>query len=512
MPGFAGPHTNDPFDAADLLELLGQASLLVVMLDPTGAITYINATGAALLGYTPAELTGRSWFETCVPEDDREKARAVFEATITGADFARHFENSVVTRSGEPVLFAWDNTVKRDASGRLVATLSIGADITERRRVERTHEWLMSLAEFTSDLVGAMDVEGRILYLNRAGRELLGVRRDESLQPYAIEQFHPSWAARLVVEEGIPYASEHGSWAGDTAFLRPDGTEAPVSQVIVAHRDAAGKVRHISTIARDTSAVTVAQRDVRRLNDELMDANRQLRTALEVEKGFLANMSHELRTPLNSIIGFTGIVRDGLAGPVNEEQHRQLDMVYHSSRRLLSLINDLLDLAKIESGRSTVEPREFELKSMIAPTVEALRPEANAKGIELTVHQPGGRLVLHQDSDKIEQILLNLIGNAIKYTNGGRVTVEVRVEGDDIIFEVEDTGIGIPPQHMPYLFNKFYQVWREDTAKPQGTGLGLSISLELAERLGGSLTAESDPGTRTRFTLCIPVVFTAPTS
>ncbi len=509
MPRSADLPIPDPFDPVSLLELLGQANRVVMALDAAATITFINPAGAALLGYTPAELTGRNWFETCVPEDDREKARAVFEAAITGEDLPRRFESRVVTRSGEQVLFAWENTSTRDASGRLAATLGIGTDITERRRIERAHEWLTGLAEFTPDLVAAMQADGEILYLNRAGRELVGVRQDEPLKPYSFEQFHPSWAARVVVEEGIPWASEHGSWAGDTSFLRADGTEVPVSQVIVAHRDATGVLSYISTIARDTSAVTVAQRDVRRLNDELVETNRQLRTALEVEKGFLANMSHELRTPLNSIIGFTGIVRDGLAGPVNEEQHRQLDMVYHSSRRLLSLINDLLDLAKIESGRSAVEAREFELKSMIAPTVEALRPEADAKGIELTVHQPDERLILHQDCDKIEQILLNLIGNAIKYTNEGGVTVEVRVEGDDIIFEVEDTGIGIPPQHIPYLFNKFYQVWREDTAKPQGTGLGLSISLELAERLGGSLTAESDQGTRTRFTLCIPITFTA---
>ena len=238
---------------------------------------------------------------------------------------------------------------------------------------------------------------------------------------------------------------------------------------------------------------------------ELERVNAHLIRATEAKSQFLANMSHELRTPLNSIIGFTGIMLQGMAGPLSAEQEKQMGMVHRSGRYLLSLINDVLDLSRIEAGRMRVEVESLDLRDSIAIVEQTMAPLARQGGLALVVELPDVPMGMTSDRGKIQQILLNLVGNAIKFTADGSVTVRAEARGDEIIVTVTDTGMGIGRGEQSHIFDEFHQIARAAGDKTQGSGLGLTICRRLARVLGGDVTVSSKLGEGSTFTLSLPV-------
>jgi len=254
--------------------------------------------------------------------------------------------------------------------------------------------------------------------------------------------------------------------------------------------------------------VALRQRTIRRLHEaegELRLAKEQAESADRLKSSFLATMSHELRTPLNSIIGFTGILLQGLAGELNAEQSRQLGMVRASAEHLLALINDVLDVSRIEAGGLDVEREPVDLEEVIGTAIEAMRPAAERKSLvllrEVEVRDP----VLESDARRVRQIVLNLLSNAVKFTATGTVTVRLREEGATLRLEVADTGPGIAPEDLDQLFQPFRQLDLRGSARGhEGTGLGLALSRRLARLLGGELVARSRLGQGSTFTLLLP--------
>ena len=241
-------------------------------------------------------------------------------------------------------------------------------------------------------------------------------------------------------------------------------------------------------------------------NQQLEEARKRAESADRMKSVFLATMSHELRTPLNSIIGFSGILLQGIPGPLNDEQRKQLGMVQSSARHLLALITDVLDISKIEAGQLEVECKPFDLPDAIRNVVASVDTLAQHKGLRLTVtvHDEVG--VVHSDNRRFQQVLLNLLGNAIKFTDTGGVDLLVRPDGpDDILAIVSDTGIGIPEEHLENIFLPFTQVADGTNKKYEGTGLGLSISHRLVERMGGRMWVTSDVGSGSTFCFTVPV-------
>ncbi|MDO8964760.1 MAG: ATP-binding protein [Coriobacteriia bacterium] len=256
-------------------------------------------------------------------------------------------------------------------------------------------------------------------------------------------------------------------------------------------------------VAERTAQLEDANRDLLSVNEELARVNVELLAASRAKSAFLANMSHELRTPLNSIIGFTGIMLQGLAGPLADEQRRQLGMVRASGAHLLSLINDVLDLSKVESGTVELAPERVDLRACARELVETLLPLAQSKGLTLTV-EDGDPVLVEVDPRALQQILFNLVGNAIKFTRSGSVTVRIGREGAQVAVSVADTGVGIAASELPGIFKAFRQVTSPDQGKPQGTGLGLTLSTRFAEMLGGTIDARSEVGQGSVFTLTMP--------
>jgi signal transduction histidine kinase/HAMP domain-containing protein len=243
-----------------------------------------------------------------------------------------------------------------------------------------------------------------------------------------------------------------------------------------------------------------------RLFREIQDKSRQLEVANKHKSEFLANMSHELRTPLNAIIGFSEVLLERLFGELNEKQDDYLKDIFNSGKHLLTLINDILDLSKIEAGRMELEPSTFDIASALSNAMTLVRERAQRHGIMLGLQVDPKLGDLTADERKFKQIVLNLLSNAVKFTpDNGRIDITARREENDIAVAVHDTGIGIAPEDQTAVFEEFRQVGRDYTSKHEGTGLGLTLTKKFVELHGGRIWLESEPGKGSTFTFTIPI-------
>ncbi|HNS15775.1 MAG TPA: ATP-binding protein, partial [Syntrophorhabdaceae bacterium] len=233
-------------------------------------------------------------------------------------------------------------------------------------------------------------------------------------------------------------------------------------------------------------------------------AMEKAQAADKLKSAFLATMSHELRTPLNSIIGFTGIILRERVGPLNDEQKKQLNMVRSSSQHLLALINDVLDISKIEAGQLQLAYEDVDVRQVIEKVVQTTRPLAENKGIGLDFRIIDGDMGIKADYRRLEQILLNLAGNAIKFTEKGSVNIICESDGPNLNVRVVDTGIGIKEEDMETIFKTFRQIDSGISRKQEGTGLGLSISKRLVKLMGGNIRVTSVFGSGSTFSFSIP--------
>ncbi|HXZ51730.1 MAG TPA: ATP-binding protein, partial [Burkholderiales bacterium] len=243
-----------------------------------------------------------------------------------------------------------------------------------------------------------------------------------------------------------------------------------------------------------------------RLFHEIEDKSRQLEIANQHKSDFLANMSHELRTPLNAIIGFSEVLQEKMFGELNEKQLDYLNDIHSSGRHLLALINDVLDLSKIEAGRMELELSKFNLPAALANALTLVRERAQRHGIALSLEVDPRLGEVQADERKCKQILLNLLSNAVKFTpDGGRVALSARLDTDKAEISVADTGIGIAKEDQQAVFEEFRQVGRDYTKKAEGTGLGLALAKRFVELHGGAIRLESEPGKGSTFTFTLPV-------
>lgn len=371
--------------------------------------------------------------------------------------------------------------------------------LLDARRAEETirreHELLTHIVETTPAGILVVDTEGTVSFANEVAERILGRVADGQLDLGAI-----------VRSGGLPRPREPIGTGEDTRYISVRTT--PLSA------DAGEPDRAVVVLADVTDRVLAderaeeyrqgLERAIDQRTRELLEVNRQLQQANDAKQQFLAKMSHELRTPLNSIIGFSEILLKGLSGPLTEEQERQLLMVRGSGQNLLEIVNDVLDLSRLEAGYSPVSISAVDVHARMQALVESMAGIAATNNVEL-VYECEGPVVIETDPDKLDQVVRNLVSNALKFTDaGGRVTVSVVPDDDSVAISVADTGIGIPEEEQERVFEAFQQVDRPDRARPAGTGLGLVICRELCGALGCDLTVESAPDQGSVFTVVAP--------
>ncbi len=365
-------------------------------------------------------------------------------------------------------------------------------EVARRAAEERLrHEKLFSdtIIESLPGILYFYDQDGRFLRWNRNFETISGYSAAEIVQMHPLDFFGAE--DQPLLQQRIGQVFENGEAVVEAAFLSRDGTSHP-------YLFTGRRVEFEGRTCLIGAGIDLSDREKRH----------RAEAADRIKSAFLATMSHELRTPLNSIIGFTGILLQGLAGPLNTEQGKQLGMVQNSARHLLALVNDVLDISKIEAGQLEVEREPFDPRRAIDRVMATVAPQAAAKGLplELVAPAPLGRWL--GDARRFEQVLLNLLSNAIKFTDAGRVTLSAeRLPGPPAMLRVTvaDTGIGIRDHDLAGLFQPFRQIASGLARRSEGTGLGLAICRRLCELMGGSIAVESTPGQGSRFTVTLPL-------
>ena len=386
-----------------------------------------------------------------------------------------------------------------------------------------------SVIEQAATGIAEVDLDGSIISCNRVMAESLGHRVRELEGRSFIHMVQESSQMAMSVQLDkirnsdlemasfeIPFVRSDGStmWGSVSLSLgrdyqnRPSGYLAFVKDVSERKSMEEELARHRGDleglVSERTAALAEANRVLTELNRELGAANTELDQANSVKSEFLAKMSHELRTPLNSVIGFSGVLRQEMAGPLTEEQDKQLAFIHNSGTHLLELVNDILDLSKIEAQEMTPQIERFDLRKLMDELGHFIERAANEKGLELQRDFRCEECIIESDRRFIYQIMSNLAWNAVKFTHKGTIELSLDETETHVVLKVIDTGVGISAQDLGKVFEPFLQLSVDRTYNEPGSGLGLSISKQLARLLDGELEAESELGLGSTFTLRLP--------
>ncbi|SPE33789.1 putative Histidine kinase [Candidatus Sulfopaludibacter sp. SbA3] len=499
--------------------LIGSSPLAVIEWDPDRRITGWMGHSEAIFGWSAAEVTGKRLDEFgLIYPDDRNMVREAIDALKSGV--SNIVRNRNYRKDGSLLYCEWYNSALVDQSGCLVWGLSLALDVTARHWMEEalrtSEEKFRSIVEAAPVGIFQSAVEGRFLSANSKLAHLYRYDSPEelirSVNDIADELFVKPEKRQQILRR----AQESGEFVQDEVEYRcRDGARFLSNLHIRMIRRAGGEpvlegfVEDITERKRAEEALREAhsalERRVEERTAELSAANERLTELDRLKSQFLASMSHELRTPLNSIIGFTSLLRRGLTGPVNEEQLKQLGIVQTSAAHLLALINDLLDVSRIEAGRADLLHEPFDFVEVVHEVVRSLQPMADRKSLAVVVDVPEPAIAMRGDRKRSLQVLLNLVTNALKFTEHGTVTVAAASAGNLLRVEVADTGIGIRPEHLAMLFEAFRQVDGSAKRVYEGAGLGLYLCRKLLTLMGGEIRAESDYGKGSRFLYAMPL-------
>jgi PAS domain S-box-containing protein len=524
--------------------IFNSANFSSIATDAKGVIQIFNVGAERMLGYTAAEVMNKiTPADISDPQEVIARAKALsvelatpitpgFEALVFKASRGIEdiYELTYIRKDGSRFPAVVSVTALRDAQDTIIGYLLIGTDNTARQLVEEErkkldqrlrdqHFYTRSLIESNIDAIMTTDPRGIITDVNKQMEALTGCTRDELIgapfKNYFTDPNRAEAAINQVLNEGNVTNYEL------TARAR-DATLTVVSYNATTFHDRDRRLQGVFASARDMT-------ELKRIEQALQQKNVELEEASRMKSEFLANMSHELRTPLNAIIGFSEVLRDGLIGEMSEQQRRFIGDIFSSGKHLLSLINDILDLSKVEAGKMMLDIESVQLSSLFTNSLSIIREKAASRRVQLSIDAPDDVDSIQADARKVKQIVYNLLSNAVKFaTEGGQVTLHAsrvpRAEVGRLSFagigrtfpladsefaeflriSVTDTGIGISQEGLERLFTPFSQIDSSLSRKFEGTGLGLAMVKLLTDLHGGAVAAESTVGKGSCFTVWLP--------
>lgn len=510
-------------------EMLDTAAIWIDMFDAHGNTTFWNLAAERISGYTREEVVGnaRIWEWLYPDRSYRSKMIETVKTMLVKNKRLENYETVVRCKDGQERIIRWHTNNYVDINGKILGGIGIGDDVTERKMAEEalkdSKRRLAEIIDFLPDATFVIDIDGKVISWNRAMEEMTGVNRNDVIGQGDHVYTVPFYGERRLqlldlldkddeeITSEYQYVQRKGNilyaevftpalYGGKGAYVWATG--GPIYDV------KGNRIGAIESI-RDITERKIAEEALQKSEAQLSNANRDLKIAIDqarkataAKSEFLANMSHEIRTPLNGIIGMIGLLMES---NLSAEQHEYTEIAHISSETLLSLINDILDLSKIEARKLELEMQDFDLGYLLKETKDLLAIGAYEKGLDLScMSDPAVPLQLRGDQGRLRQILLNLGGNAVKFTASGKIAIRASLEREDkesatIRFSVSDTGIGIPADRQDILFTPFTQVDSSTTRKYGGTGLGLAISKQLAELMEGRIGVDSQEGIGSTF-------------
>ena len=469
------------------------------LVDLEGRFLQVNAALCALTGYTEPELLTKS-FQDITHADDLAADLALVDQLLAGETRAFQMEKRYLRKDRTVVWGRVNTSLLRDGQGDPLYFISQIEDITARKRTQdelrRSEARFRSLIVNATDLITILKADGTILYESPPIERLLGYGGNELVGRNAFDLVHPEDRA--------------ATWAAFRALADP--AQEPMVEFRCQHKD--GSWRWLESTGtnlladEDVSGFVVNSRDItdRKRGDEALRTVLEEAQAANRAKGlFLNMMSHELRTPLQAVLGYSESLLIGSRDTLSPEQREDIGYIHQAGERMISLINQLLDLSRLEAGRLELATDPVDLAQVIEQVRQDVAPQAAGKGLDVQIELPPVLPLVIGDAERLRQILLNLAGNAVKFTSAGhiRITAAATARGG-VGVEVSDTGMGIPTHALPHIFEEFRQGDSSLSRRYGGAGLGLAIARSLAEQMGGSLSVSSEPGVGSTFRLHLP--------
>lgn len=474
---------------------LNIADELIMSLDVLGNITMMNDSGHRLLEYNKDELIGKNWFITCLPHDISTEVSGVFGKLMSGdSENLENLENLVLTKSGELKTIQFYNTILKDKDGAIKGIISSGRDITAHLKAEETlrnsfifNETLLKTIPFGMDIV---DETGTVLFQSENFKELFGedaigkkcwkIYRDDKKQCSACPLYN-------------------GIIPGETATYESHG--------VIGGR--IFDISHTGMLYKGKKAMLEIFQDIterKAVEEELKSSKEKAEESDRLKSAFLSNMSHEIRTPMNGILGFAELLKEPTL--TVEEQQDFIKTIGISGERMLSTINSIVDISKIEAGMVALDIKETNINDKLLFTHKFFKPEVESKGLKLLFNYslPTNEAIIKTDNEKVYAILTNLVKNAIKFTHKGSIEFGYEKKGEYLEFYVKDTGLGIAENQKGLIFERFRQGSESHYRGFDGSGLGLSICKSYVEMLGGRIWAESEEGLGSTFYFTIPYI------
>ncbi len=500
--------------------LLTSPALLYVLEIPSHRCLYINPQIFEFLGYSPAELErSNNVLLAFAHPDDVERLRTHHEAfTNLGEGESREIEYRARHRNGEwKWLRSREIVFMRNAQGRTTQILGAAMEFTDLRKMEerlkrQEERWQLAIAANNEGLFD-WDLGTNLVFRSLRCREILGrPELPETIDGEGWFDFmHPEDRASVDGCLALYLSRQTPSCAPEFRILHPNGDQRWLHLRAIAQWDEQGRPIRLVGSLSDITSRKRTEIALRLQAQWLADARDKAEAATQAKSAFLATMSHEIRTPINAVVGMTGLLLDTL---LSRHQQEYVETIRSSGETLLALIEDILDFSKIEAGRLELVLADFDLPSLAEEALELVAGQAQAKDLELVATlDPALPAQVLGDAGRIRQVLLNLLGNAVKFTSAGEVVLRARSRSDAsgrvmLRFEVADTGIGVAPEAQSRLFEAFTQADSSTTRRYGGTGLGLAISKQLVELMGGVIGIESAPGLGSCFWFEVPVTAT----